>query len=67
MDIMLFTHCNSASVILVQEFMKFTVDLGDLIGFYLILTSIVDKGEMRFMIAGLGWATTEHNPLYIPL
>ena len=39
--------------------MKSTVDLGDLIGFYFILTSIVGKGEMRFMIAGLGWATAE--------
>ena len=39
--------------------MKSTVDLGDLIGFYLILTSVVGKGEMRFMIAGLGWATAE--------
>ena len=39
--------------------MKSTVDLGDLIGFYFILKSISAKGELKFLVAGLGWATAE--------
>ena len=39
--------------------MKSTVDLGDLIGFYLILNQISAKGEMKFLVAGMGWATAE--------
>lgn len=53
------TEGSSGHLDILGEFMKSTVDLGDLIGFYLILTSVVGKGEMRFMIAGLGWATAE--------
>ena len=39
--------------------MKSTVDLGDLAGFYFILTSVTGKGDLRFMTAGVGWATAE--------
>lgn len=39
--------------------MKTTVDLGDLIGFYFILNNTPAKGELRFLIAGMGWASAE--------
>ncbi|XP_030833468.1 transmembrane protein 147 [Strongylocentrotus purpuratus] len=41
------------------EFMKSTIDLGDLIGFYFIMNSISAKGELKFLVAGVGWATAE--------
>ncbi|XP_038065486.1 transmembrane protein 147-like [Patiria miniata] len=44
---------------IIGEFMKSTVDLGDLVGFYFILTSVAGKGDLRFMTAGVGWATAE--------
>ena len=39
--------------------MKCTVDLADLVGLYFVMTKLSGKGQMRFMIAGLGWATAE--------
>lgn len=39
--------------------MKSTIDLGDLIGFYFIMNSISAKGELKFLVAGVGWATAE--------
>lgn len=50
---------SSGNVDFVAEFMKTTVDLGDLIGFYFILTNTPAKGELRFLIAGMGWASAE--------
>eukprot|EP00057_Strongylocentrotus_purpuratus_P021033 XP_011675507.1 PREDICTED: transmembrane protein 147-like [Strongylocentrotus purpuratus] len=44
---------------LCKEFMKSTIDLGDLIGFYFIMNSISAKGELKFLVAGVGWATAE--------
>ncbi len=42
-----------------QEFLKATVDLGDLVGLHLIMTRITGKGQLKFLIAGMGWATAE--------
>ena len=39
--------------------MKSTVDLADLVGLYFVMTRIAGKGQLKFMIAGLGWATAE--------
>lgn len=50
---------SSGNVDFVAEFMKTTVDVGDLIGFYFILNNTSAKGELRFLIAGMGWASAE--------
>ncbi|KAL4228467.1 hypothetical protein ACF0H5_011514 [Mactra antiquata] len=41
------------------ELLKCTVDLGDLVGMYFVMSKIAGKGQLKFMIAGLGWATAE--------
>merc|ERR1712142_1356575 len=43
----------------VGETMKCFVDLADLIGLYLVMNSIAGKGQLKFLIAGMGWATSE--------
>eukprot|EP00057_Strongylocentrotus_purpuratus_P001038 XP_001190748.2 PREDICTED: transmembrane protein 147-like [Strongylocentrotus purpuratus] len=50
---------DSEGVWIPSEFMKSTIDLGDLIGFYFIMNSISAKGELKFLVAGVGWATAE--------
>ena len=35
--------------------MKSTMDLADLIGFHIIMTKIPGRGDMKILIAGLGW------------
>nr|CAH7729498.1 unnamed protein product [Callosobruchus chinensis] len=44
---------------LIGEFLKSTVDLADLIGLYLVLSSIPGKGHSKVLTAGIGWATAE--------
>lgn len=39
--------------------MKCTVDVADLVGMYFVMSKIAGKGQLKFMIAGLGWATAE--------
>ena len=40
--------------------MKSTVDVVDLIGLHVVIGyALVGKGEIRFLAAGLGWATAE--------
>ena len=34
--------------------MKATIDVGDLIGLYLVMTQIPGKGEMKILVTGLG-------------
>ncbi|XP_050298656.1 transmembrane protein 147 [Anthonomus grandis grandis] len=41
------------------EFLKYTVDLADLVGLYFILNGIPGKGHSKVLTAGLGWATAE--------
>jgi len=44
----------------ISEFMKCTVDFADLIGLYLVISkSLSGKGEIRFLAAGLGWASAD--------
>jgi len=44
---------------IIGEFMKSTMDLADLIGFHIIMTKIPGRGDMKILIAGLGWASAE--------
>merc|ERR1712083_1131853 len=41
------------------ELMKSTVDIVDLIGLHIVMSKIAGKGQLKFMIAGLGWASAE--------
>ncbi|XP_074652696.1 BOS complex subunit TMEM147-like [Tubulanus polymorphus] len=49
----------SGSLDVILEFLKSTVDLTDLIGLHFIMSQIAGKGQLKFMVAGLGWATAE--------
>eukprot|EP00111_Clytia_hemisphaerica_P008132 TCONS_00023714-protein len=44
----------------VGEFMKSTMDLSDLLGLHLLMLRIPGRGEMKVLVAGLGWATAEY-------
>lgn len=40
--------------------MKSTVDMADLVGLHLVISySMAGKGEVKFVAAGLGWATAD--------
>jgi len=42
------------------EFLKLTVDLGDLVGLYLVMQRFVaGKGAVKILVAGVGWAFAE--------
>jgi len=43
----------------ISEFLKSTVDLADLFGMHLIMSKIAGKGQLKFMIAGVGCASAE--------
>ncbi|XP_014674414.1 PREDICTED: transmembrane protein 147-like [Priapulus caudatus] len=43
----------------VGEFLKSTVDLADLVGIHMVMSWIASKGEIKFLVAGMGWATAE--------
>lgn len=52
----------------VHEFLKSTVDLADLAGLHVVMTKIAGKGETKFLVAGLGWASAEFvMTRFIPL
>lgn len=44
---------------IVTELLKNTVDIADLIGLYIVMTKFAGKGETKFLVAGLGWASAE--------
>lgn len=48
-----------SGVDVVGEILKATIDLADLVGLHLVMTKIVGKGEIKFLVAGIGWATAE--------
>lgn len=50
---------DSQLVFVVQEFMKATVDLADLLGLHLVMSRNAGKGEYKIMVAAMGWATAE--------
>lgn len=45
--------------VFLQEFMKATVDLADLLGLHLVMSRNAGKGEYKIMVAAMGWATAE--------
>lgn len=53
------TEVSSGSLDVIGEFMKCTVDLADLVGIYFVMSRIAGKGQLKFMVAGIGWATAE--------
>merc|ERR1719510_2836227 len=40
----------------VTEFLRLTVDLADLIGIYLVMQRVAGKGQVKILVAGVGWA-----------
>ena len=45
--------------IFLQEFLKLTVDTADIVGLYLIIQRVAGKGQVKVLVAGLGWAFAE--------
>ena len=39
--------------------MKLTVDTADIVGLYLIIQRVAGKGQVKVLVAGLGWAFAE--------
>ena len=35
------------------------MDIADLIGLHYVMSKVAGKGQLKFMIAGMGWATAE--------
>merc|ERR1719348_1144143 len=42
-----------------NDFLRATVDMADLIGIYLVMSRVSGKGSVKVLIAGLGWAFAE--------
>ncbi|KAH3825876.1 transmembrane protein 147-like [Dreissena polymorpha] len=47
------------SLDILGELMKCTVDIADLVGIYFVMSRIAGKGQLKIMVAGIGWATAE--------
>ena len=45
--------------VFVTEFLKVTVDLADLVGLHLVMQRVSGKGQVKVLVAGLGWAFAE--------
>ncbi len=41
------------------EFLKVTVDVADLVGLHLVMQRVSGKGQVKVLVAGLGWAFAE--------
>lgn len=41
------------------EFLKLTVDLGDLVGLYFVMQRVAGKGQVKILVAGIGWSFAE--------
>jgi len=44
---------------LLGEFLKSTMDVSDLLGLHLLMLRIPGRGELKVLVAGLGWAASE--------
>merc|ERR1719461_2140489 len=44
---------------LLNDFLRATVDMADLVGIYLVMSRVSGKGSVKVLIAGLGWAFAE--------
>merc|ERR1719412_1631062 len=43
----------------ITEFLKLTVDLADLVGIYFVMQRVAGKGQVKILVAGVGWAFAE--------
>merc|ERR1719510_726041 len=43
----------------ITEFLKLTVDLADLVGIYVVMQRVAGKGQVKILVAGVGWAFAE--------
>lgn len=50
---------SSGGVDFVGEFLKSTMDISDLLGIHMLMNRIPGRGELKVLIAGLGWASAE--------
>ncbi|BFZ25588.1 hypothetical protein BsWGS_28627 [Bradybaena similaris] len=53
------TEAAAGGLDIAGEFLKSTVDIADLIGLHIVMSKFAGKGQLKFMIAGMGWATAE--------
>ncbi|KAI8775452.1 transmembrane protein 147 [Biomphalaria glabrata] len=53
------TESVSGGLDVTGEFFKSTVDIADLIGLHIVMSKFAGKGQLKFMIAGMGVATAE--------
>ncbi|XP_052804137.1 transmembrane protein 147-like [Mya arenaria] len=53
------TEIQTSGLDVLGELMKCTVDIADLVGMYFVMSRIAGKGQLKFMVAGIGWATAE--------
>ncbi|XP_059151934.1 BOS complex subunit TMEM147-like [Physella acuta] len=53
------TETASGGLDITGEFLKSTVDIADLVGLHIVMSKFAGKGQLKFMIAGMGWATAE--------
>merc|ERR1740131_107595 len=42
-----------------NDFLRATVDIADLVGIYLVMSRVSGKGTVKVLVAGLGWAFAE--------
>ena len=46
-------------MLIFRYFPQATVDLADLVGIYLVMQRVSGKGQVKVLVAGLGWAFAE--------
>lgn len=46
-------------LILIQEFLKNTVDILDLVGLHFVMTRLLGKTDLKYLVAALGWTSAE--------
>merc|ERR1740129_2274577 len=44
---------------LLNDFLRATVDIADLVGIYLVMSRVAGKGSVKVLVAGLGWGFAE--------
>jgi len=50
---------DAAAFDFLTEFLKLTVDLGDLVGLHMVMQRVPGKGQVKILVAGVGWAFAE--------
>jgi len=44
---------------IIAELLKASVDIGDLLGIHLVMSRVAARGDIKVLVAGVGWATAE--------